>query len=124
MIATLEARGYPGFGAGIQVEHLTTPADWERLGMAAGTPFAAAHTLLQSGPFRPRNLLGDNIVFTGSGTHPGVGIPTVLISGPARRRTHHRPHPEEVMRPGDHPFSALPVARCPPSGADLLQGRL
>ncbi len=49
--------------------------------MAAGTPFAAAYTLLQSGPFRPRNLLGDNIVFAGSGTHRGVGVPTVLISG-------------------------------------------
>jgi phytoene desaturase len=81
MVATLEARGFPGFGAGIEVERLTTPAGWHRLGLAAGTPFGPAHTLRQTGPFRPGNLFGENVVFTGSGTHPGVGVPTVLISG-------------------------------------------
>ncbi len=83
LVATLEARGYPGFGAGIEVSHLLTPADWERRGMAAGTPFAAAHTLFQTGPFRPGNLHSglSNVVFVGSGTTPGVGVPMVLISG-------------------------------------------
>jgi phytoene desaturase len=39
--------------------------------------------MLQTGPFRPGNLhptLG-NVVFVGSGTQPGVGVPMVLISG-------------------------------------------
>ena len=51
--------------------------------MAAGTPFALAHTLMQSGPFRPRNVdrRVPGLVFAGSGTTPGVGIPMVLISG-------------------------------------------
>jgi phytoene desaturase len=51
--------------------------------MAAGTPFAAAHTFRQTGPFRPANLARgwDNVVFAGSGTVPGVGVPSVLISG-------------------------------------------
>ena len=51
--------------------------------MAAGTPFAAAHNLFQTGPFRPANLHRtlSNVVFTGSGTQPGVGVPMVLISG-------------------------------------------
>jgi len=51
--------------------------------MAAGTPFAAAHTLRPTGPFRPRNLVRglDNAVLAGCGTTPGVGIPPVLISG-------------------------------------------
>src|SRR5262249_47598708 len=44
MVATLEARGYPGFGAGIEVRDVTTPADWAARGLAAGTPFAAAHS--------------------------------------------------------------------------------
>ena len=79
--ATLEQRGYVGFGDAIEVEHVTTPLDWERRGMERGTPFAAAHTFLQTGPFRPRNLWGDNVVFAGSGTQPGVGVPMVLISG-------------------------------------------
>lgn len=83
LINTLEQRGYTGLGAAIEVSHLVTPADWEDAGMAAGTPFAAAHTLRQTGPFRPGNLhptLG-NVVFVGSGTQPGVGVPMVLISG-------------------------------------------
>jgi phytoene desaturase len=65
------------------VSHLVTPADWEAQGMAAGTPFASAHTLWQTGPFRPPNLHPalENVVFVGSGTTPGVGVPMVLISG-------------------------------------------
>jgi phytoene desaturase len=67
----------------VEVLRVITPADWADQGMAAGTPFAAAHTFRQTGPFRPGNLhpsLG-NVVFTGSGTQPGVGVPMVLISG-------------------------------------------
>jgi phytoene desaturase len=83
LIQTLEERGYTGFDAGIETSRLVTPADWADAGMAAGTPFAAAHTLLQTGPFRPGNLHPtlSNVVFVGSGTQPGVGVPMVLISG-------------------------------------------
>ena len=83
LIATLEQRGYVGFGAGIEVSRFVTPADWEDQGMAAGTPFALAHTMRQTGPFRPGNLHPtlSNVVFVGSGTQPGVGVPMVLISG-------------------------------------------
>ena len=31
--------------------------------------------------FRSPNTLGDNVVFAGSSTTPGVGVPMVLISG-------------------------------------------
>ncbi|WP_327042373.1 phytoene desaturase family protein [Micromonospora ureilytica] len=83
LIGTLEERGYVGFGAGVEVLRAITPAEWEEQGMAAGTPFAAAHTLFQTGPFRPSNLHRalSNVVFVGSGTQPGVGVPMVLISG-------------------------------------------
>ncbi len=81
VVATVEERGWPGFGDGIEVSHVTTPLDWEARGMERGTPFAAAHTFGQTGPFRPRNLWGENVVFAGSGTQPGVGVPMVLISG-------------------------------------------
>jgi phytoene desaturase len=81
VVATLEARGFPGFGDGIEVEDVTTPLDWAARGMEAGAPFAAAHSFGQTGPFRPGNLWGDNVVLTGSGTQPGVGVPMVLISG-------------------------------------------
>jgi phytoene desaturase len=81
IVATLESRGWPGFGDGIEVEHVTTPLEWAARGMERGTPFAAAHSFGQTGPFRPRNMWGENVVFAGSGTHPGVGVPMVLLSG-------------------------------------------
>jgi phytoene desaturase len=83
VVETLERRGYVGFADAVEVEHVLTPADWRSRGMTAGTPFAAAHTFGQTGPFRPANLAPglENVVFTGSGTHPGVGVPMVLVSG-------------------------------------------
>jgi phytoene desaturase len=81
VVRVLESRGYVGFDDAVEVESVTTPLDWERRGMERGAPFAAAHTFLQTGPFRPSNLWGDNVVFVGSGTQPGVGVPMVLVSG-------------------------------------------
>ena len=83
MIRTMEERGYTGFNDSIEGEQMTTPLDWQAQGMEAGAPFAAAHTFFQTGPFRPRNMAQgfENVVFAGSGTQPGVGVPMVLISG-------------------------------------------
>ncbi len=86
LLAVLAARGHPGLDTltgDIEVARLVTPAEWAASGHAAGTPFSAAHTLAQTGPFRPRNLVRglSNAVLAGSGTTPGVGIPPVLISG-------------------------------------------
>jgi phytoene desaturase len=76
----LEQAGYP---TDIQAERLVTPLDWEADGLHLGTPFSLAHTFGQSGPFRPRNIdpRVPGLVFAGSGTTPGVGVPMVLISG-------------------------------------------
>lgn len=81
VLRTLEERGYVGFSDAIEVEDVTTPVEWGARGMERGAPFASAHSFLQTGPFRPSNLWGENVVFTGSGTQPGVGVPMVLISG-------------------------------------------
>ncbi|WP_324277359.1 hypothetical protein [Blastococcus brunescens] len=56
MLATLEARGWTGLTGAIEVEEMATPVDWAAQGMAAGTPFALAHTFGQTGPFRPSTL--------------------------------------------------------------------
>jgi phytoene desaturase len=78
--AHLVRLGYP---TDIEVERLVDPLDWEADGMERGTPFALAHTFTQTGPFRPRNVerRAPGLVFTGSGTVPGVGVPMVLVSG-------------------------------------------
>src|SRR5690606_28029780 len=47
IIATLEARGYVGFGDGVRTRLVTSPANWSALGHTAGTPFAPAQTIRQ-----------------------------------------------------------------------------
>ena len=81
VVRVLEDRGYVGFGDAIEVESIIMPLDWQTRGMEAGAPFASAHSFGQTGPFRPGNRWGANVVFAGSGTQPGVGVPMVLISG-------------------------------------------
>lgn len=83
MLEAVEQRLLPDLRDDAEVLHVDTPADWARAGMAAGTPFALAHTFAQTGPFRPANLVRgiDNAVLAGSSTTPGVGVPTTLISG-------------------------------------------
>ena len=79
----LEQAGYGQVEAATITSAVVTPADWARAGMAAGTPFAASHHFFQTGPFRPANVASKvgGVVFTGSGTVPGVGVPMVLVSG-------------------------------------------
>lgn len=79
----VRAFGYPVDEADIEVERFTDPVDWERQGMERGTPFSLAHTFRQTGPFRPSNIeaRAPGLVFVGSGTLPGVGVPMVLLSG-------------------------------------------
>ncbi|NTY63428.1 phytoene desaturase family protein [Mycolicibacterium sphagni] len=81
VVATAIARLMPGLDA--EVLDVVTPADWARQGMAAGSPFALAHTFAQTGPFRPANMVRgiENAVLAGGSTVPGVGMPTALISG-------------------------------------------
>ena len=72
-----------GYPTDVVTEEIYDPLDWEALGMERGTPFALAHTFGQTGPFRPRNVdrRVPGLVFVGSGTVPGVGVPMVLVSG-------------------------------------------
>ncbi len=82
-VARMEAAGYGPVGAATVTSMTVTPRDWARVGMAAGTPFAASHRFFQTGPFRPANVAPTvgGVVFVGSGTTPGVGVPMVLVSG-------------------------------------------
>jgi phytoene desaturase len=83
MLTTIESRLAPGLRDRIETIHTVTPDDWRAQGIAAGAPFGATHDLRQTGPFRPPTLdrQYENIVFCGTNTQPGVGIPMVLISG-------------------------------------------
>ncbi|GAA5058699.1 phytoene desaturase family protein [Nocardia callitridis] len=83
LLAVLADRGYHGIAEHFTVDHLDTPRTWRDNGMLDGTPFSAAHLFRQTGPFRPTNFPrhSDNVVIAGCGTTPGVGVPTVVLSG-------------------------------------------
>jgi phytoene desaturase len=75
--------GLEGLEASIMSEHTFTPLDFEsELRSYLGAAFSIEPTLLQSAYFRPHNRADDieGLYFVGAGTHPGAGIPGVLLS--------------------------------------------
>jgi phytoene desaturase len=83
LVADLEGTfGLTGLGASVRVEHRMTPLDFQRdLGAVWGNAFAVEPTLHQSAyfrhPNRDRRLAG--LYSAGGGTHPGAGVPGVLL---------------------------------------------
>jgi phytoene desaturase len=83
LVADFESTfGLTGLGDSIRVEHRMTPVEFEReLGAADGNAFAVEPTLHQSAylrtPNRDRGLAG--LYHVGAGTHPGAGIPGVVM---------------------------------------------
>lgn len=77
-----ETFGVRGLEASITVEHRMTPEDFRsELGAVAGNAFAPEPTLQQSAWFRQHNRNGQvrGLYHVGGGTHPGAGIPGVLL---------------------------------------------
>jgi phytoene desaturase len=67
----------------IKFELSFTPLDWQsRYNLAKGSTHGLSHSLLQMGYLRPRNRHKNfqNLYFVGASTHPGTGLPTVLLS--------------------------------------------
>ena len=59
------------------------PRDWLHLyKLAKGAAFGLSHTFTQVGYLRPHNRHHryGNLYFVGSSTHPGTGLPMVLLS--------------------------------------------
>jgi phytoene desaturase len=67
----------------IVVEESACVSEFAGLGYPEGTALGLAHTLRQTGPFRPshRSAAMDGLYYTGSFTAPGIGMPMCLISG-------------------------------------------
>jgi phytoene desaturase len=68
----------------IKFEICYTPENWENAcNISRGSVFGSlAHNLMQMGYFRPHNQHSryKNLYFVGGSTHPGNGIPNVLLS--------------------------------------------
>ena len=67
----------------IVVEETACVSDYvNRFGDPQGTALGLAHTLWQTGPFRPGHRTGvDGLYYTGGFTAPGIGMPMCLLSG-------------------------------------------
>jgi phytoene desaturase len=75
--------GLQGLESSIVSERTFTPLDFaSELRSHLGAAFSIEPTLFQSAYFRPHNRSGDieGLYFTGAGTHPGAGLPGVLLS--------------------------------------------
>ncbi|MDX1663564.1 MAG: phytoene desaturase family protein [Candidatus Promineifilaceae bacterium] len=60
-----------------------TPLDWQReYNLARGAAFGLSHNFTQVGYLRPQNRHPQyhNLYFVGASTHPGTGLPIVLLS--------------------------------------------
>jgi phytoene desaturase len=76
----------PGFEAHITSSFVTTPQDFQdRLLSYKGAAFGLEPLLIQSAYFRPHNRSEDvdGLYMVGAGTHPGAGVPGVLMSAKA-----------------------------------------
>ncbi len=83
---TLESTVLPGLGEHIVTSRIMTPQDFhDRLWSHRGAAFGMEPVLLQSAWFRPHNHSEDvrNLYMVGASTHPGAGVPGVLMSARA-----------------------------------------
>jgi phytoene desaturase len=82
----LEATVLPDLSQHLTVSFMTTPQDFQdNLLSYQGAAFGLEPILMQSAWFRPHNRSEDiqNLFMVGASTHPGAGIPGVLMSAKA-----------------------------------------
>lgn len=75
---------FKGLRDHIEVEKIYTPTDWQvDSNVYEGAVFNLSHRLNQMMYFRPHNKFEDvrNCWLVGGGTHPGSGLPTIIVSG-------------------------------------------
>jgi phytoene desaturase len=84
VIRRLVEAGLTDFEENIKFEMCHTPEDWENIcNISRGSVFGSlSHSIFQMGYFRPHNRHDKykNLYFTGGSTHPGNGVPLVLLS--------------------------------------------
>lgn len=82
----LEVWGLEGLRENLEVLRTFTPVDFEReLNAWHGNAFGPEPRLLQTAYFRPHNRSEEvrGLYLVGAGTHPGAGVPGVLLSAEA-----------------------------------------
>src|SRR5579859_4876233 len=83
VLQRLAKQGMSGLADHIKFEVSYTPRDWQNhYHLEKGSGFGLSHNFWQVGYLRPHNRhqMYNNLYFVGSSTHPGTGLPMVLIS--------------------------------------------
>jgi phytoene desaturase len=98
--------GLEGLRAHLEVLEIFTPADFQcKTNSYLGSPWGIEPKLTQTAYFRPHNRSDEipNLYFVGAGTHPGAGVPGVLLTAEATERVilsdfrAPRPQPERML---------------------------
>ncbi|MEM6669225.1 MAG: phytoene desaturase [Pseudomonadota bacterium] len=79
----LERDLLPGLSAHLSASHVMTPNDFESRYLSPhGSGFSIEPRILQSAWFRPHNVSEEvkGLFLVGAGTHPGAGLPGVVVS--------------------------------------------
>ena len=82
----LEAWGMEGLQESLEVIHIMTPDDFgSELNAHLGNAFGVEPKVTQTAWFRPHNRSEEveNLYLAGAGTHPGAGVPGVLLGAEA-----------------------------------------
>lgn len=83
VLKRLADAGMPDLAGHLKFEESYTPHDWQRLyNLEKGAAFGLSHNFTQVGYLRPHNRHDHyhNLYFAGASTHPGTGLPIVLLS--------------------------------------------
>ena len=97
ILAYLEEWGMSELRDRIEVMKIFTPDDFEsQLNSLYGNAFGVEPKLTQTAWFRPHNRSEDvsNLYLVGAGTHPGAGVPGVLLSAEATEYCICADHPD------------------------------
>lgn len=102
VFSRLDMLGLVGLKDNIVYEKTIGPEYYlKHLNLAKGAAFALSHNFFQVGYMRPHNRHSryGNLYFVGAGTHPGTGLPMVLISARlvAERILNEQPVPERPV---------------------------
>ena len=88
-----EEFGLTGLQKNIEVIETFSPLDFKaQRNSHLGTPWGLEPKLTQTAYFRPHNRSEDipNLYFVGAGTHPGAGLPGVLLGAEATEKVIHQ----------------------------------
>ncbi len=101
VLQRLQALGLPDLESRIVFEEKWGPPEYEKdLNLARGAAFGLSHNFMQIGYFRPHNRhkTYKNLFFVGASTHPGTGLPIVLLSAKlvVERILEEGPQPEHL----------------------------